>query len=158
MASRSQAVGKTAAGKKTTAKKPAAKRPRATGRKAAGAGGASGAAPEPEETVLRCTTERGCRVLRFGPSCTLQEARPLRAALLEQLSAGAPMVLDGSGIERIDTAGVQLLVGLSIDCMERGIAFCWKGRSAALEHAVGVLGVAALLESPGSVEQFAALA
>lgn len=161
--SRSPAKGaaarKTAAGKKPT-KQAAAKKPRSANRKktaVAEAIEAPAATPAPQDTALSSTSERGCRILRFGSSCTLQEAAPLRAALIEQLSARAPLVLDASGIERIDTAGVQMLVGLSIECMERDIAFCWKGRSAAVEHAVGLLGVGALMESPGSVDQFAGL-
>jgi len=52
-------------------------------------------------------------------------------------------------VREIDTAGVQLVVAFALDCLERGIAYSWKSRSPALDEAVRVLGVAALLESPG---------
>lgn len=158
---KSQAVTKTAgedqpAGKTKTVKKAAAKKPRIAvdddGFIEAGA-----VAPRTQNTVLASREERGCRILRFGTSCTLHEAPALRTALLTQLEARAPLLLDASGIEAIDTAGVQMLVDLAIECMERGLAFHWKARSSAVEQAVGVLGVAALMESPGSVDQFAGL-
>jgi hypothetical protein len=48
----------------------------------------------------------------------------------------------------VDAAGVQLLVAFALDCLERGVAYSWKARSAALDEAIRVLGVAALIESP----------
>ena len=113
---------------------------------------ASGPAP-----VLESRIEQDCSILRFGAECTRHQADELRTLLGEELSRGLPMLLDASAIEEIDTAGVQLLVALSIDCMERGIPFHWKGRSVPTERSVGRLGVAPLLESPGGVDRFAAL-
>lgn len=169
MAAKPRTVAKTAVKKKTastekrtraaaTAKKPSG-RSAATRRRAARAAtpapvpdSASGSAP-----VLESRIEQECSIVRFGSECTRHRADELRSLLGEQLSRGLPMVLDASAIEEIDTAGVQLLVALSIDCMERGIPFCWKGRSTPTERAVARLGVAPLLESPGGVDRFAAL-
>ncbi|MDR2876628.1 MAG: STAS domain-containing protein [Chromatiales bacterium] len=110
-----------------------------------------------QNAVLTTAEERGCRIVRFGSSCTLQEAAALRSALLAELDMRKPMLLDACAVAAVDTAGVQMLVDLAIECMERGLAFRWKGRSAVVEHAIGALGVGALLESPGSVDQFAGL-
>ena len=90
-------------------------------------------------------------VLLIGPDCTIREAGDLKQRLLQHLESPAPLFVDGSTVEKADTAGVQLLVAFSLDCMERGIAFGWPGRSAALNHAIKVLGVAPLLECPGQV-------
>ncbi|MDX9739885.1 MAG: STAS domain-containing protein [Gammaproteobacteria bacterium] len=162
MAAKPRTVAKTAVKKKTasTAKKArtavAAKKP-PVGARRKPARPASPVALPLAPSVLDIHTAQGCNIVRFGSECTRHQVDDLRALLAEQVSRELPMVLDASAIERIDTAGVQLLVALSIDCMERGIAFCWKGRSAQTEHAVTRLGVAPLLESPSGVEQFAAV-
>ena len=60
-----------------------------------------------------------------------------------------PYQIDGAGVETVDTAGVQLLVAFALDCLERNVRYTWMGRSPVLEEAIRVLGVGALLESPG---------
>jgi phospholipid transport system transporter-binding protein len=85
----------------------------------------------------------------LGPSCTIHEAQELRAKLLAHAEAPGPYEIDGRGVQQVDTAGVQLVVAFALDCLERNIKYSWKGRSAPLEDAIRVLGVGALLESPG---------
>lgn len=84
----------------------------------------------------------------LGVSCTIHEAQALRAQLLAEAAHPGPYEIDGSGVQQIDTAGLQLVVAFALDCLERGISYAWKGRSPALDDAIRVLGVAALLESP----------
>lgn len=86
----------------------------------------------------------------LGVACTIHEAQALRAHLLEKAAHPGPYEIDGSGVEQIDTAGVQLLVAFALDCLERNILYTWKARSPALEEAIRLLGVAPLLESPGA--------
>lgn len=85
----------------------------------------------------------------LGVSCTIHEAQALRAQLLAQAALPGPYEIDGSAVQQIDTAGVQLVVAFALDCLERAISYSWKGRSPVLEEAIRVLGVGALLESPG---------
>jgi anti-anti-sigma regulatory factor len=85
----------------------------------------------------------------LGTSCTLHDVAALRETLLVALAAGHSPVIDGSKVERVDTAGVQVLVGFTIDCMERSLHFTWAGRSEALRQSIRLLGVEPLLESPG---------
>ena len=84
----------------------------------------------------------------LGASCTIHEAQQIRAQLLAQAELPGPYEIDGSAVQQVDTAGVQLVVAFALDCLERNIAYAWKGRSAALDDAIRVLGVGALLESP----------
>ena len=86
----------------------------------------------------------------LGAACTIHEAQALRAHLLEQQSHPGPYEIDGGGVEQIDTAGLQLVVAFALDCLERNTHYVWKARSPVLEEAIRVLGVAALLESPGA--------
>jgi len=85
----------------------------------------------------------------LGVACTIHEAQALRGQMLEQSAHPGPYEIDGSAVRQVDTAGVQLVVAFALDCLERGISYRWKGRSPALEEAIRVLGVGALLESPG---------
>jgi len=85
----------------------------------------------------------------LGTACTIHQIQVLRAHMLEQAALPGPYEIDGGQVQEIDTAGVQLVVAFALDCLERGISYSWKGRSPALDEAVRVLGVAALLESPG---------
>jgi anti-anti-sigma regulatory factor len=71
--------------------------------------------------------------------------------MLAQAPHPGPFELDGSAVQQIDTAGVQLVVAFALDCLERNVPYVWKGRSAALDEAIRILGVGALLESPSGV-------
>ena len=90
-------------------------------------------------------------ITHLGADCTIREAADLKNQLLNLLEAPQPLFVDGSAVERVDTAGVQLLIAFSLDCMERGISYGWPGRSPALARAIEMLGVGSLLECPGDV-------
>jgi len=87
----------------------------------------------------------------LGASCTIHEAAAIKAHMLEQLRRPGPLEIDGSAVSRVDAAGVQLCVAFALDCLEHGLEYAWAGRSAALEQAIAILSVGALLESPGAV-------
>jgi anti-anti-sigma regulatory factor len=86
----------------------------------------------------------------LGVACTIHEAQVLRAHLLETAIHPGPYEIDGGSVQHIDTAGVQLVVAFALDCLERNINYVWKARSPVLDEAIRVLGVGALLESPGA--------
>jgi anti-anti-sigma regulatory factor len=89
-------------------------------------------------------------MLDLGASCTLTDVATLRTACIAALEAKDPPTIDGTRVERVDAAGIQVLVGFTIDCMERSINFSWSGRSPELKRGIQLLGVEALLESPGA--------
>jgi len=95
------------------------------------------------------TPEARTALIDLGASCTLQDVAVVRAACLAALASKDPPHIDGSRVERVDTAALQVLVGFTIDCMERSIHFTWTDRSAALERSIRLLGIGPLLESPG---------
>ena len=84
----------------------------------------------------------------LGTSCTIQEAAAVRAHLLAQAAQPGPYEIDGASVEHVDTAGVQLIVAFALDCLEKGVAYKWIGRSPTLEKAIDLLGVSPLLEYP----------
>jgi phospholipid transport system transporter-binding protein len=103
-------------------------------------------------TVTAATADpKGSGRVVLGVSCTLHEAVALRTHLLEQAELPGPYVIEGGAVEQVDTAGVQLILAFALDCLERNIHYTWQSRSPALEDAIRVLGVGALLESPGGL-------
>ena len=43
---------------------------------------------------------------------------------------------------------MQLIVAFALDCLEKGVAYKWTGRSSRSTAAIDMLGVGALLEYP----------
>ena len=83
------------------------------------------------------------------PDCRMAAQAALQAELVAALPGGA-VVLDGSQVERVDTAALQLLVLLRRALDGRGGTLAWQGSSAALNDAAGLLGLAKILELPAA--------
>jgi phospholipid transport system transporter-binding protein len=107
-------------------------------------------ATAPAEGVTPAASPMAQGRVVLGASCTIHEAPALRAHLIAQSALPGPYEIDGSAVQQIDTAGVQLVVAFALDCLERSIHYVWTGRSPTLEDAIRTLGVGALLESPGA--------
>ena len=105
------------------------------------------AAPASTAAAPATLATRQVRVV-LGISCTIQEAAAVRAHLLAQAAQPGPYEIDGASVEHVDTAGVQLIVAFALDCLEKGVAYKWIGRSPTLEKAINLLGVSPLLEYP----------
>lgn len=78
--------------------------------------------------------------IELGKTLGIREAAELRERLLAAIEAG-PLVLDGSAVERVDSAGLQLLVSLQRSLAARGETLTYRGVSTALADAATVLGV-----------------
>ncbi len=65
--------------------------------------------------------------------------------LISSCDSAAPLVLDGSGVEEIDTAALQLLVSAWLGNAKRGVECRWQGVSEPLRHAATLIGVAGTL-------------
>jgi ABC-type transporter Mla MlaB component len=63
-------------------------------------------------------------------------------------SPGSPCELDGSGVERIDTAGLQCLVAINKNLMTQGMSLSWTGVSDTLTQNAKRLGVEQLINLP----------
>jgi len=87
--------------------------------------------------------------LRLAAECTVAEAEALKSALGRRLQQSEPVTLDVSALQRIDTAGLQLLAAFVRDRRTAGRAVAWRGRASALETAAVLLGLHAMLELPG---------
>lgn len=81
----------------------------------------------------------------LGAHCTLRESLELKTLLVDQLAIGRDIELDGRAVERIDTAGLQLLAAFVRELGERHHAIHWAGASPALAGAARQIGLDAAL-------------
>ena len=79
---------------------------------------------------------------------TIVQAADLHRTLLARVARGEGVVVDGTRVEEIDTAILQLLASLWHTCLTRGIACTWHGTSDALRRAASLVGLADLLQLP----------
>lgn len=82
------------------------------------------------------------RILDLGESLTIAGAREFKERLALYLQVPATfLVLDGSRIAAVDTAGLQLLTAFCRELQERGLEVVWRGASASLWHGAATLGL-----------------
>lgn len=70
----------------------------------------------------------------------IQDARMLHEKLGSVLTAAKAVVVDGSRVERLDAAIMQVLAGFARSARERGLVVSWQSPSPMLQQAVRVLG------------------
>lgn len=76
---------------------------------------------------------------------TIPYAAELHTQLLGRLQTGEPLTLDLSGVESIDSAGIQLLLSLRASLREREQALTLSGASPVVRSALDVYGLRAEL-------------
>jgi ABC-type transporter Mla MlaB component len=86
--------------------------------------------------------------LLLAAECTVAGADALKSELGRLLQRSEPVTLDVSAVQRIDTAGLQLLAAFVRDRRTAGRTVAWRGRASALETAAGLLGLRDMLELP----------
>jgi anti-anti-sigma regulatory factor len=88
--------------------------------------------------------------LKLEPSCTLRDSIDMQFQLLAVDFGNSDVVVDGSAVERIDTAGLQMLLAFAKHQASRGKALRWSAVSPELTRGSQLLGLAALLGLPES--------
>jgi phospholipid transport system transporter-binding protein len=91
--------------------------------------------------------ESGARVVALPTDFRLAELAAVKAELLEALEAPA-VHLDGTAVERVDTAALQLLAAFRRESAARGQSAAWQGVSVVMRDAASLLGLAQVLELP----------
>ena len=76
----------------------------------------------------------------------IRDARALHERLSTVLAAATAIVIDGSRIERLDAAAMQVLAGFTRTARDRGLALTWHSPSPVLQQAARVLGLEVILE------------
>jgi ABC-type transporter Mla MlaB component len=85
------------------------------------------------------------RAVVLPVNCTLREIAALHDCLRSVSQADA---LDGSAVQRIDSAGMRLLVAFIRERRAAGCAIGWRAASSALTGAVVLLGLATAINLP----------
>jgi anti-anti-sigma regulatory factor len=74
---------------------------------------------------------------------TIAQAAALQAALRPALEEGAEVLLDGTAVDEVDVAGLQVLCAAGRTALERGahLAFASRGCSRPLADAIALAGL-----------------
>ncbi len=80
---------------------------------------------------------------------TIRNVTAFQAELGERLDDSSPVQIDGSAVERSDTATLQLLVAFVRDLRAEGRPVEWVGCSAALRRGASSLGLEGALSLSG---------
>ncbi len=94
--------------------------------------------------------------LTLEAGCTLRDAIDMQFLLLAADCSSKKVIVDGSQVERIDTAGVQLLVAFAQAQAKAGKTLQWSGASELLVRSCRRLGVDGLLGFPAAPAREAA--
>ena len=88
-------------------------------------------------------------VIAFPADFRIASLAPVQAELAGAIGKDGTM-LDGSAVERVDTAALQLLAVYQRERRSRGEPSAWSGASDALRDAAGVLGLTIELNLPAN--------
>jgi ABC-type transporter Mla MlaB component len=80
--------------------------------------------------------------------CTIQAIPTLHEELVRRLSGNGPVSVDRTGVQRPNTALLQLLVAFVRDLRAQSRSIQWQGENAAFDRAVRVLGLSSSLGLP----------
>jgi len=89
--------------------------------------------------------------VRLPTECTLAEVHDLKSKLAALLKAQSPVCVDVSGVQRVDTASLQLLAAFVRDRRASRLAVELRGDSAVFDEGVRLLGLRRLFERTPAV-------
>lgn len=93
-------------------------------------------------SLLTATRQKDRTQVSFGPVLDVAGAVELKKQLEKLFRRKPPFELDGSAIERVDTAALQVLLAFSRESRDRDVALEWSGVSDSLRSASTLLGLA----------------
>jgi anti-anti-sigma regulatory factor len=104
-------------------------------------------APAPAAPAVAAAAPAG---LKLEASCTLRDSIDMQFQLLAVDFGDSDVLVDGSAVERIDTAGLQMLVSFARHQAGRGKPLRWTAVSPELTRGSRLLGLGTLLGLPDS--------
>jgi len=84
----------------------------------------------------------------LSAECTVSEAASLKERLAPLLEESQPVTLDVNAVQRVDTAGLQVIMAFVRERAGRGRTVEWQGAAPALTGAAQLLGLTSLLGLP----------
>jgi ABC-type transporter Mla MlaB component len=100
-------------------------------------------AVEPTQAV-----EPAATALTLSAECMVSQAAALKEQLAALLEQPLPVTLDISSLQRIDTAGLQVITAFVRDRAAHGREVAWHGEAPVLATAAQLLGLTSLLRLP----------
>ena len=89
----------------------------------------------------------------MAAECTVADAGSLKTGLSKLLEEPGIVTLDIGAVQRIDTAGLQVIATFIRERESHGRQVQWRGHAPALSAAAKLLGLRALLKLPTPAEQ-----
>jgi anti-anti-sigma regulatory factor len=96
---------------------------------------------EPAASTANEAAAPPSRMFALGESCTIREGAALKTELLKLAGSDQTVVLDVQAVERVDSAGLQLLCAFVRDRRAQGRRTSWSGNPQAFTDAVETLGL-----------------
>jgi phospholipid transport system transporter-binding protein len=90
--------------------------------------------------------ETGSGSFAVAAECTVADAGALKSGLAKLLDESGSVTLDISAVQRIDTAGLQVIATFVRERESQGRQVQWQGDSAAVSAAAKLLGLGELLK------------
>jgi anti-anti-sigma regulatory factor len=94
------------------------------------------------------STAGAAAVIRLPSAITINNVAELHRQLRTRLQGGTPLLLDGSAVQTLDGAGIQLLLALANTAQQLGAGLSWQVASEVLCDAGQQLGVTAMMRLP----------
>ncbi|MDP9014586.1 MAG: STAS domain-containing protein [Pseudomonadota bacterium] len=101
--------------------------------------------PEMAEAIAGAAPVVTAPKLRLESSLEIKDVEEVHRGLVAALAGGVALTVDISRVGAVDTAGVQLLMAFQSEASRRGMPVQFCGESAALTHALTVLGLRAAI-------------
>ncbi len=90
--------------------------------------------------------EPGSSAFAVAAECTVADASSLKAGLAKLLDESGVVTLDVSAVQRIDTAGLQVITTFVRERESQGRQVEWRGSAPALTAAAKLLGLSSFLK------------
>jgi ABC-type transporter Mla MlaB component len=87
-------------------------------------------------------------IFTLAAECMVSEATSLKERLTALLDEPQPVTLDVAALQRIDTAGLQVITAFVRERAESGRTVEWQGTAPVLATAAQLLGLTSLLKLP----------
>jgi ABC-type transporter Mla MlaB component len=89
----------------------------------------------------------------LASECTVADASALKSSLAKLLDDSGAVTLDIRAVQRIDTAGLQVITTFVRERESQGREVRWLGTAGALSTAAQLLGLSSILKLPTPAEQ-----
>lgn len=98
--------------------------------------------------AIRLSLEENRTEVGVAERLLVEDTAAAHGQLGEALARGRPILLDATGLTRVDTAGAQLLAIFCVAAQQRGLNPQWRGVSPALRQVADQLGLPPVLGLP----------